>query len=54
MDFLPVGIEPILISLAHDAKGRFRDGQDRVRNRLLFSSVVASGGLSNGFESSFN
>ena len=37
VDFLPVGIKPILMLLVHDAKGGFRDGQDRVRNRLPFS-----------------
>jgi len=38
VDFFPVGIEPILTSLVHDAKGGFRGGQDRIRNRLPFSS----------------
>ena len=38
VDFHPVGIEPILVSLAHDAKGGFRGRQDRVCNRLPFSS----------------
>jgi len=38
VDFLPVGIEQILMSLVHDAKGGFRGGQDCVRNRLPFSS----------------
>jgi len=38
VDFLPVGIKPILMSLVHDAKGGFRGGQNRVRNRLPFSS----------------
>jgi len=38
VDFLPSGIKPILMSLVHDAKGVFRCGQNRVRNRLPFSS----------------
>ena len=38
VDFPPVGIKPILMSLVHDAKGGFRGAQNRVRNRLPFSS----------------
>jgi len=39
VDFRPVGVKSILMSLVHDAKGGFRGGQNRVRNRLPFSST---------------
>ena len=61
VDFLPVGIKPILMSLVHDAKGGFRGGQDRVHrggqgaiDSHSAVSVVAFGGPSDGFESSSN
>jgi len=38
VDFLPVGIKPILMSLVHDAKGGFRGAKNCIRNRLPFSS----------------
>ena len=38
VDFPPVGIKPILMLLVHDTKGGFRGGQNRVHNRLPFSS----------------
>jgi len=38
VDFLPVSMKLILMSLVHDAKGGVRGGQNRVRNRLPFSS----------------
>jgi len=37
VDFLLVGIKPILMLLVHDAKGGFCSGQNCIRNRLPFS-----------------